>query len=196
MNVQAFLVRGGAAVTGTALLAVSMWLYAVRPDVQAEELEPIRTGGRIGADVTTPDFRIRVQGVVAARSLASTLGKPQGTDGVFLVVRIQAMSRKEPVKLRSVVLETPGGFTYRPDPRLGTSSATVSEFQPLIWSRTAYIFEIPPRAAAGARLVAGTGGLLSQLSSAAEIDLGLTSSKADQLVRGAAPAYDPRSERP
>ncbi|MFI0350687.1 hypothetical protein [Actinomadura sp. 9N407] len=192
MNVQAILVRGGAGITGTALLATAMWLYTLRPDVRAKELEPIRTGGEIGAVVTTPDFRLRVERVDAARSLSSTLGNPERTEGIFLIVRFRASSQKEPIKLQSIVLETPGGYSFRPAPRLGTSSASIPEFQPMIWTKSAHVFELPQQAAAGAKLVVGTGGLLPQLSSAVEVDLGLTDAK----VEAAAEAYDLRGGRP
>ncbi|MEW2358899.1 hypothetical protein [Spirillospora sp. NPDC029432] len=187
------LVRGGAAITGTALLAAAMWLYAVRPGVQAKELDPIRTEGRVGAVVSTGDFRVRVDSVTAARSLKSTLGAPERTEGIFLIVGFQAMARKEPVKLQSVVLETPDGFTFRPGPRLGVSAPTANDYQPLLWSRSSYVFEVPRDAVAGARLVVGTGGLLPQLSAAADIDLGLTGAKAAELLGGAAESYDPRA---
>jgi hypothetical protein len=198
MNVQAVFVKGGAAVTGTALLAAAMWLYATRPEVRAKELDPIRTGGEIGAIVTTPDFRVQVEGVVAARSIApsTSLGKPESTEGIFLIVRYRAASQKGPLKLRTAVLETPGGFTYRPGPRVAAGTSAAPEFQPMIWTKSVHVFEIPRKAAEGARFVTGTGGLLPQLSAAAEIDLGLTPSKAAQLVQGAAEAYDPRTERP
>ncbi|MFB4317491.1 hypothetical protein [Actinomadura sp. 21ATH] len=190
------LVRGGAAIVGTALLATAMWLYSVRPGVQAEELEPIRTEGRVGAVVSTRDFRVRVDRVVAARSLRSTLGAPERTEGIFLVVGFQAMSMKEPLTLQSVVLETPGGLTFRPGPRTGVSAPTANDYQPMIWSRSSYVFELPRKAVTGARLVVGTGGLLPQLSAAADIDLGLTGAKAAALLRGAAEGYDPRAARP
>ncbi|XVQ11658.1 hypothetical protein ACQP1W_03480 [Spirillospora sp. CA-255316] len=199
MNVQRILLQGGAGITGTALLAAAMWLYALRPDVQARELDPIRTEGRIGTVVANDEFRIRVDRVEAARSLAPTLSfgnrPPERTEGIFLIVRTRAMSAKEPLKLGTVQLETSGGVTYLPAAR-SAASTPVTEFQPMLWTEAAYIFEVPTRTLEGARLVVGTGGLTPQLSAAAEIDLGITASGATQLSRSAAERYDLRKGRP
>lgn len=196
MNFQMILVRGTAAVVGTALLAVAMWLYTVRPGVRAETLEPIRTEGEVGAVVDTPDFRVQVQRVDAARSLKGVLGRTARTEGVFLIVRLRGMSRKEPRTLRSAVLETPGGLSFTPDPRIGVGTSNDPELLPMLWTEAYHVFELPPKALTGARLVVGTGGLTPQLSAAAEIDLGLTSARATRMIEAAAEGYDPRAGRP
>ncbi|WP_026404418.1 hypothetical protein [Actinomadura rifamycini] len=196
MNVRKLAIKGGAGLGGTILLAGAMWLHAYQPKVEARMLDPIRTDGGVGEEVATPAFTVRVDGVAAARSLApdSILdGEPAvGTDGVYVVVRARAMSRDEPVELRSAVLETPGGYTYEAEPRPGGGQVPGAVLQPMLWTSTAFVFELPKNRLAGAHLVVGTGGLLPQLSSAADIDLGLTGPRAADLVRKAPERYNVR----
>ncbi|GLZ14654.1 hypothetical protein Acsp04_48890 [Actinomadura sp. NBRC 104425] len=196
MNTGRLLVQGGAALVGTALLAAAMWLYDLTPEVESRQLDPIRDTGRIGQIVTNPRFSVQVQRVAAARSLASATPRtrpPVRTEGVFLIVHARATSKREPLRLQTAQLETPGGYVFRKDPRPSVSLGPDPTFQPLIWDETAFVFELPPRRLAGARLVVGEGGLLPQLSAAAEIDLGLTRSRAADLIRRAAENYDLRA---
>jgi len=197
MNTGRLLVKGGAAVVGTALLAAAMWLYDRKPKVEETLLDPIRSTGRIGQVVATPRFRVQVQRVEAARSLRASsvapTAAPVRTDGVYLVVRVRGTSVREPLALRWVRLETPGGYVYRDGPRRTAAQDFPPTFQPMIWDTVVYVFELPPRRLAGARLVLGEGGLLPQLTAAAEIDLGLTRARADELVRRAVDGYDLRA---
>ncbi|RFS83611.1 hypothetical protein D0T12_21570 [Actinomadura spongiicola] len=195
------LLKGGAGIGGTALLAGAMWLHTLRPQVRAAELEPIRSGGTVGEEVRNRFFSIRVEKVEAARSLSPGLSlgdpPPVGTDGIYLIVRVRATSHREPLELRSAELETPGGYTFRDDPRMGSAS-TVSPptFEPVIWTPTVFVFELPKHRLEGAHLVVGTGGLLPQLSAAADIDLGLTGGRVDELVRRAVDRYDVEVDEP
>jgi hypothetical protein len=197
VNARQVLVRGGAAAGGAVLLAGAMWLHSLQPRVRAGELDPIRTGGSIGEKVETRDFSVRVDKVEAARSLEPNFslgGKPPvGTDGVYLIVGISATSRREPLQLRSAELETPGGYRFRQDPRTSEVSAEQPTLQPLIWTPAKLVFELPENRVEGAHLVVGTGGLLPQLSSAADIDLGLGKDRAARLVQGAAERYKVRA---
>ncbi|WP_121437300.1 hypothetical protein [Actinomadura pelletieri] len=195
------LFKGGAGIGGMALLAGAMWMHTLRPQVRAAELEPIRSGGTVGEEVRNRFFSVRVEKVEAARSLKPglSLGNPPavGTDGIYLIVRVRATSHREPLQLRSAELETPGGYTFRDDPRMGSaSSVSPPTFQPLIWTSTVFVFELPKSRLEGARFVVGTGGLLPQLSAAADIDLGLTSGRVDELVRQAVDRYDVEAGEP
>ncbi|WP_344908039.1 hypothetical protein [Actinomadura meridiana] len=189
------LVKGGAGVGGSVLLAGAMWLHTLQPQVRAAELEPIRNGGTIGEDVGNRFFSVRVEKVEAARSLKPgfSIGNrpPVGTDGIYLVVRVRATSHREPLELRTAELETPGGFTFRDDPRTSTAaSGSQPTFQPMIWTPTVFVFELPKERLRGAHLIVGTGGLLPQLSAAADIDLGLTDGAVNELVPHARDGYD------
>ena len=195
MNARKLLVNGSAAIAGTALCAAAMWLHSVRPEVNAEELEPIRDHGKVGEELRNRDFSVRVEKVEAAKSLAPGLSlggasTPIGTDGVYLVVRAKATSHRKPLELQTAELETPGGFTFQQDPRPGASKPSRPTFQPMIWTSTVFVFELAEKRVEGAHLVVGTGGLLPQLSAAADIDLGLTSARAAELVRAAPERYD------
>jgi hypothetical protein len=173
-----------------------MWVHTMRPKVDAKELDPLRNDGKIGQVVSNRMFSVRVDGVQAARSLAPGLSfgnePPIGTDGVYLAVRIRARSEREPLRLGTAVLETPGGYGYRYDPRSGTTS-TVPDKQPLIWAPGTLLFELPKDRLRGAHLVVGTGGLLPQLSAAADIDLGIDASRARALLRSAVDRFDPEA---
>ncbi|TDD80516.1 hypothetical protein E1293_20605 [Actinomadura darangshiensis] len=189
MNAREVLLRGGAGIGGTLLLAGAMWLHTVHPKVEASLLDPIRTGGSIGEEIDAGDFSVRVDKVEAARSLAPQLSfgnhPPTGTDGVYLIVRIRATSRDEPLELRSATLETPGGYTFDDDPRTGAGTGAQPTFEPMIWTSATFLFEVPKDRVEGAHLVVGTGGLLPQLSAAADVDLGLSKDRAAGLVRAA-----------
>ncbi|MFG2084948.1 hypothetical protein [Spirillospora sp. NPDC048824] len=195
MNARQVLLRGGAGIGGTALLAGAMWLHSLRPGIRAAELDPIRGGGTIGEEIRNRDFSVRVEKVEAARSLAPGFSlrnpPPVGTDGIYLIVRLRATSHREPLQLATAELETPGGYTFKDDPRTGTASAgRQPTFQPLIWSSAAFVFELPKKRLEGAHLVVGTGGLLAQLSAAADIDLRITRDRADALIRDAGERYE------
>ncbi|NKZ02443.1 hypothetical protein [Actinomadura latina] len=200
MNARRVLLRGGAGLGGTVLLAGAMWLHSVRPEVRAGELDPIRTGGTVGAKVTTRDFSVRVDGVDAARSLEPgfSIGgsPPVGTDGVYLVVRLSATAAREPLQLASAELETPGGYTFKSGPRTAAAALNQPTFQPMIWTSTKLVFELPENRVEGAHLVVGTGGLLPQLSSAADIDLELGKDRAAKLIQGATDRYQVRADTP
>ncbi|MEU9025155.1 hypothetical protein [Actinomadura sp. NPDC048394] len=196
MNGRELLVRGGTAVIGTGLLVAAMWVHTMRPKVDAKELDPLRNDGKIGQTVSNRMFSVRVEGVQAARSLAPGLSfgnEPAiGTDGIYLAVRIRAKSEREPLRIGTAVLETPGGYGYRYDPRSGTTS-TVPDMQPMIWAPGTLLFELPKQRLRGAHLVVGTGGLLPQLSAEADIDLGISPARARALLRSAVDRFDPEA---
>lgn len=201
MNARRVLLKGGAGIGGTALLAGAMWLHSLIPGFRAAELDPIRTGGTIGQEVGNRDFSVRVEKVEAARSLAPAFSlrdpPPIGTEGIYLIVLIRATSHREPMQLRTAQLETPGGYVFKQDPRPGTASTgSQPTFQPMIWTPAALVFELPKKRLEGARLVVGSGGLLPQLSAAAEIDLGITGGRAGELISGARDGYEIETDNP
>lgn len=196
MNGRELLVRGGTVVAGTVLLAGAMWLYTIEPQMEAREFDPIRSHGRIGEEIGNPDFSLGVERVEAARSLAPSLSftgpRTVGTDGVYLAVRVRVMSKQEPLLLQSVELETPGGYVFKAEPRTEAANAPRQDFQPLIWTSTVFVFELPKKRLRGAHLVVGVGGLLPQLSAATDVDLGITEEGAAELIRNAADGLDVR----
>jgi hypothetical protein len=191
------LIRIGAAVVGVALLGVAMVLYTIKPDLEAGVLDPIRTTGPIGKEITTPAFSVKATRVDVAKSLKSAGtfddGKIVRTDGIFVIVQLQAKSNEKPFLMNLTNLETPGGFSFRTTDRTGTIG-TDPKLEPLIWSKFALTFEIPKNRLAGARLTLRDLSLLPQLTSEAAVDLDISTAKAATLINGAAEGYEiPRS---
>lgn len=198
MNWRAFALRGSAGLVGAVLLATAMWLHSVKPEVEARTLDPIRANGTAGEETGNREFSLTVERVDAARSLAPSLtsGRPVGTDGVYLVVRVRVMSHRKPLKLRSATLEAPGGLVYHSSPRSGAKDVVPPDFQPMLWTPTAFVFELPKDRLDGTHLVVGTGGLLPQLSAAVDVDLGITGARERALLSTARDRYDVQAERP
>lgn len=191
MNV---LIRVGAGIIGAALLVVAMVLYTIKPDLEATSLDPIRTTGAIGEEITTPVFTVKAGRVDVAKSVKSggILGQQVRTDGIFVIVQLQAKSNKEPFRMNYVRLETPGGFSYDSSDRTGVFAAT--DLEPLIWSKAVETFEIPKDRLAGARLVVRDLSLLPELSAEIAVDLGITETKAAAMIGSAPEGYEfPRS---
>lgn len=183
------LIRVGAGIIGAALLVVAMVLHTIKPDLEATALDPIRTSGAIGAEITTPTFTVKATQVDVARSVKSSgiLGQLVRTDGIFVIVQLQAKSNKEPFRMNYVRLETPGGFIYDSSDRTGVFAST--DLEPLIWSKTVETFEIPKGRLAGARLVVRDLSLLPELSAEIAVDLGITETKAAAMIRSAPEGY-------
>lgn len=190
------LTRIGAAILGTALLAVAMVFYTIEPDLEAGELDPIRTSGTIGEEITAPAFSVKASRVDVARSLKSggiLSTEIVRTDGIFVIVQLQAKSNEKPFRMNLTRLETPGGFSYNTTDRTNGLGSD-PELEPLIWSKATATFEIPKNRLAGAHLVLRNLALLPQLSSEIAVDLRITEAKAAAMIGGAAEGYEvPRS---
>jgi hypothetical protein len=61
----------------------------------------------------------------------------------------------------------------------------------MIWRKVMVTFEIPENRLAGARLVVGEGGLLTQLTAETAVDLGFTPAKARDMIARAVAGYHP-----
>ncbi|MCW2916553.1 MAG: hypothetical protein JWN52_4621 [Actinomycetia bacterium] len=186
----------GIAVVGTALLALAMWFHQVEPQARSHDLQPLRNSGRIGQDVSNSVFSIRVERVELAKSLkaSGSLASQKNitTDGIFLIIHLQAKATQKPYTLDQVRLES-GGYTFTGNGRAGTLDSTVGTFEPMIWRKAVVSFEIPRNRLAGARLVVGESGLLTQLTAEAAVDLGITPAKAGEMIAHAIEGYDPGS---
>jgi hypothetical protein len=188
--------RVAAVLVGTALFGLAMWFYTIQPDLQARRTDPVRTTGTAGEEVANPVFSVRVQRVDVARSLKSgsslSGAREFGTDGIFVIVDMQLKSNKEPFRLQTTHLETPGGYDYSSGPRLGLSDLVAISYEPLIWARAVVVFEIPKNRLAGARIVIGESKLLNQLSAETAVDLGIGKAKAADLIAHATNGYELR----
>ncbi|MGI8330052.1 hypothetical protein ACRYCC_08795 [Actinomadura scrupuli] len=187
--------RIGIIVVGTALLAAAMWLKQVEPRARSHDTQPLRNSGRIGQSLSNSAFSIRVERVELARSLAPPLGvttQPNiGTDGIFVIVHLQAKAAKEPFLMDQVRLES-GAYTFTDNGRTYALNTAEGTYQPMIWRKALAGFEIPRNRLAGARLVVGQGGLLTQLSPETEVDLGITPGKAADMMAHAVDGYAAR----
>ncbi|KAB2347810.1 hypothetical protein [Actinomadura rudentiformis] len=201
MKAQIVLVRGGAGVVGCALLAAAMWFHSLKPKVEADVIDPIRTSGKVGKVITNRDFKLQIERVVVARSLkqglSSSTQPPVATEGIFVVVSGRAMSQKKPISLNTAVLETRDGYKYRKAQRPGVYGALDgSDFAPLLWGKLTFYFEIPKHRLAGARVVVRQSSLFLSPDAATEVDLGISESRAEEMIRGAAQNYDLSGRRP
>jgi hypothetical protein len=174
---------------------------------------PIPSNGRIGRTVTEPRFTIRVEQVQTARTIRVPEGeygaKPQiiPATGVFVVVIATVAARRSPVYVASARLHTRFG-DYFPTDKLGGGILTrpvatplsYVRFQPGMPRRGAYLFDVPPRALAGARLDVSDRDIEDaqfgfyrkdpvRFSAEARVDLGISPADAAGLTRTAATGY-------
>jgi hypothetical protein len=185
--------RLGVAAVSLPLFALAMWLWSWEPHILAHDSQPLRTSGRIGHVVTNPSFAFRVDGIAVAHSISTgsfSTDRRQTADGVFLIVKFRAMGEKKPYNMDDPRLES-GPDTFRTSGRIGLDSEPASStYEPLMWRSGQVCFEIPKNRLAGARLVVGEGGLLTQLSAETAIDLGIGRTKAADLLAHAAEGYN------
>ena len=185
--------RAAGAVAAAGLAVLAMWLYTLKPGIEARMQNPLVAKGRIGAAVDTPEFSVKVQKV----DVAAALSKPGFLDepptvmkslGLFVVVQAQIKSNKKPFQPGHVRLETRGGLSYDESGRTAIFSSD-GEYQPMLWAPATYIFEIPKDRLAGMRLVLGNAALINSLSGETSIDLGVDGDRAARLAAHPAAAY-------
>jgi hypothetical protein len=188
--------RIGILVVGTLLLAAAMWLKEVEPHVRSHDTQPLRNSGRIGQSLSNSAFSLRVDRVDLARSLTpgSGIGTEPNitTDGVFVIVHLQAKAAQKPITMAHIRLES-SEYTFTDNGRTYSLNSADQTYQPMIWRKALASFEIPKNRLAGARLVVAEGGLLNQLSAETAVDLGITPSKAADMIAHAVDGYDSRS---
>lgn len=179
------------AVLTIALLAATMWLYDRKPHLKSGSLNPLLAHGGVGSVIKTPYFSMKVGSVqVAATIQKPGYPKPRiiGTPGLFVIVQAQVRGERRPYRLGHVRLATRGGVTYQESGRPDLPSAN-DEVQPMLWTSTTYIFEVPKDRLAGARLIVGTAELLNQLSGETDVDLSIDDARAARMRAHPAPAY-------
>jgi hypothetical protein len=174
------------------LLAAAMWLYGFKPHLKAGMQNPIAAKGRIGATVGNRVFSVKVDRVDVASGIVKpdilSTPAPVPSLGVFVIVYLQIRSNEKPFDPGHVHLATRGGLSYdesgRPD------LATVNgDYQPMLWRKATYVFEIPKDRLAGSRLVVGQSDLMTQFSAATDVDLGIGDGAARRLLAHPSPGY-------
>ncbi|MQA94673.1 MAG: hypothetical protein GEV11_08455 [Streptosporangiales bacterium] len=152
----------GAVVLTLVLLAAAVWLHG-RLRMPLQRQAPLAVRGTVNDQLQTRNLRFTVTRARLVKPL--TLKTPRATSrletpGVFVLVEVNAMALSEPTSLAAIVLTTADGHRYQPSDRL--RDATSARLDPLLTTRTRYLFEIPAGSQAGARLStsAGQGALL------------------------------------
>ncbi|GAA0911696.1 hypothetical protein [Nonomuraea longicatena] len=146
---KALLTVGACAV----LLPLIGAVQRLQPDAD-RVYRPIAATGRIGQEVRTPPYTVRVDGVASGRELrvAGFLGKTsrQAAKGVWVVVGLTATATQEDVALGRVTLRAPDGRTFAATDRF-TGLDTVT-LRPGIPVSGQVAFELPAAAVKGAVL--------------------------------------------
>jgi hypothetical protein len=174
---------------------------------------PFVENGSIGRTITEPRFTIRVEQVQTARSIRVPEGpygaKPQiiPAGGVFVVVIATVAARRSPLYVASARLHT-GLGDYYPTDKLGggilsqpaVTPLSYVRFQPGMPRRGVYLFDVPARALAGARLSVSDRDIEDarfgfyrgdpvRFSDEVHVDLGISAADAVRLGRTAVTGY-------
>ena len=174
-----------------ALCAAAMWLWKLDPKLQAGNLNPLQTHGRIGEVVTNDVFSVRIDGYDVAASVTKKFGNvPHVADGVFMVIHFHARAEHEPYTMGHARLETTDGLSYREGGRGGIFGGAEKTYEAMLWSPGTMLFEVPKDRLAGVRLVVGQNIILNQLSAESVIDLGIDKAKAAQLAARPRASYE------
>lgn len=180
---------------GLALMAAAGYAQTFVPPPE-QRTAPLTFTGAVGEEVAADRFTVKVHKVVAAHSTdaeprvtrAGTMGRRVRTDGIFLVLDVSVTATRDAFRLGSPrpVLLTADGKRYALTDKVSETLTLMSSWvQPGFWSRGALVFEVPPAALPGARLVlsAPAGALVADTGRPeAEIDLGLSAESAADLV--------------
>ncbi|MFI7617231.1 hypothetical protein ACIBP6_39015 [Nonomuraea terrae] len=175
---------------GLLLVAGAMGLQTMH--LNASELSlPLTYTGDKGEDVDARRFTVRVDSVVAAKSIEN-YSTTIGTDHLFLVVNASATSSRKPYKLAQAVLLTADGKKFDATDRVDNAVTLPNTWvQPDIWVSGRFVFEVPASALPGASVVIGLPPSLvvEPNQPEAEIDLGLDEEGARKLAASAQDVY-------
>ncbi|NUR89720.1 MAG: hypothetical protein HOY71_37040, partial [Nonomuraea sp.] len=151
--------------------AVAVQTLAVTPDAMGK---PLTYTGARGEAVDAGRFSVRVQNVSTAKQV-SVLGKTVPTDRLFLIIELQAMVDKTPLRLDLPSLLTGDGRRFAATDKISKEKTLAGiPIQPGWWTSGAFVFEVPADALTGARFVVGpqNGALYSEpLTPEAQVDL-------------------------
>jgi hypothetical protein len=143
--------------------------------------------------VNAQRFSVRVKKVSSAKAVKS-LDKTVPTDLLFLVVEAEATVPKQPLHLAQPTLHAADGKVYLATDKVDKSHTLANPWiQPGWWTTGRFVFEVPPSALAGAKVVflLPGGGLYPEpLQPEAQVDLGIDQAAAKQLVSAPADLFD------
>lgn len=200
------------------LLAVALAAAAVAVQAGRWNYEraygPFAKHGRIGQEVSEPKFSVKVEQVESAHSVripADRFGtsKEQNVPagGVFLSVIATVRARRSPAQTWTALLRTRYG-DYAATDKFGGGAMSRPSVTTLNWVQLqpgmprygAYVFDVPPRALRGARLIvsdrdgeADFGHFRDdpeRLSGEVQIDLDIDAARARRLTRAPVNGYE------
>lgn len=180
---------------GLLLIAAACYAQTLVPPPE-QRTSPLTSTGAVGEEVATDRFTVKVNKVIAAHSTDAEprregVGQDEGrvrTGGIFLVLDVSATAAREAFRfgLPKPVLLTGDGKRYTLTDKVAESLTLMSQWiQPGFWTTRPLVFEVPPAALPGARLVISdrSGAIVADTGRPeAEIDLGLTEESAKDLV--------------
>jgi hypothetical protein len=190
--------RVAGVVIGLVFAVAAVWAKAHTPDDYDHRYAPLASEGHLGEPVTAGGFTVKVESVTAARSVNSDGGGVIRPDGVFVIVKASARSRREPLQLWTALLRTRDGREFRETVKgvtvPGTDTLDAVALGPGLWQRGVFVFEIPPSQLAGATLLVsdrpenekdppeGFPPFGFELTAQANIALGIDDARARSLV--------------
>ncbi|MQA94677.1 MAG: hypothetical protein GEV11_08475 [Streptosporangiales bacterium] len=184
-------------VIGLALLGGALYVRGAVPDEYEQRYAPLLETGKIGEPVATTRFSFKVDSVHSARVIGwDGIGgrKKAATDGVFVIIAVQASAAKEPKTLRAANLVTAGGTRFEPmDKALLAELMEEQVVNAGYWTPSAYVFEVSKGADLAGAVLQVSDDKLQPSNFAAgasvqvpgygvEIDLGLDAAKAKRLI--------------
>jgi hypothetical protein len=130
-------------------------------------------------------------------STGSGVGSEFRTAGVFLVVRLTIVTKKEPAEVRYAALTDRQGRTFLTS-SVGRSSFSPGVGQPGVPRYASAVVEVPRDAVAGAHLRIALNSLDQRRDDMADIDLGLTATQAAEwaTARTEVPVTPPSDQPP
>ncbi|MEU7861100.1 hypothetical protein [Nonomuraea sp. NPDC049141] len=178
------------ALAGLVLLGGAVGLQTLNPTPNEIDA-PITTVGAKGQDVNAGRFAVRVNSVASARAVQGAAGKVE-TEQLFLVVQASATSDTKPMHLGTPALLTPDGVAYDATDKIESSETLANPWvQPGFWVNGYFVFEIPPSALEGARVVFKLPGtaLVEPFEPEVEVDLGIDGPAAARLKSAPSDVY-------
>ncbi|MFI7134926.1 hypothetical protein ACIBQ1_55330 [Nonomuraea sp. NPDC050153] len=177
-------------IVGLVLLGGAVWLQTLHM-TEGEISDPLTYTGAKGEIVDARRFSLRLDSIVAAKSIQSSM-TTIGTDGVFLIVNVSARSSLKPYHLAQPVLLTADGKRFDATDRVNNDlTMAMSWMQPDIWRSGRFFFEVPPSALPGAHVEFGLneGFVVEPYQPEVEVDLGLDDEGARKLVASPQDVY-------
>jgi hypothetical protein len=207
--------RIGNGVAALAIVALAVYLdtAVLTPDDLAA---PLTSAAALGEVAETGRFSARLEQVEFARALDLKSTRTDAATGqevvaksirvttehVFVIATVSATVPKQPTKFDTPGLQTRDEIFYaqtdRVEKRFTLSNAFV---QPGFWAKGVFVFEVPPEALAGSKIVLSvpsTNGIYdliypnryNQLLPEVALDLGLTEAKAKSAVADAKDVHE------